>query len=52
MGVVGQRHALAASVPPEMTRYPLYTVGLDGCGISRPPPGLDHRIALPVTSRG
>jgi len=54
-GVAGQRHAPAA-LPPGMTPYPLYRklggpcAGLDRCGKSRPPPGLDPRTAQPVTS--
>ena len=27
------------------------TAGLDGCGISRPPPGFDPRVVQPVASR-
>ena len=56
MGVGGQRHASAA-LPPGRTRYPLYrrlrvvpSVGLDGCGKSRPPPGFDPRTLQPVAS--
>ena len=26
-------------------------MGLDGCGLSRPPPGFDHRTVQPVASR-
>ena len=56
-GVGGQRHAPAA-LPPGKTWYPLHRrlggppgFGLDGCWISRLPPGFDPRHVQPVASR-
>ena len=53
----GQRHAPAALPPGErpgthcICGWVGTTAGLDGCGKSRPPPGIDPRSAQPVTSR-
>jgi hypothetical protein len=55
-GVGGQRHAPVA-LPPGRTRYPLYRrMGGPQARFGRvqkilPPPGFDHRIVQPVTSR-
>ena len=55
--VGGQRHAPAALPPRERPGTHCTggwvgpRAGWDGCGKSRPPPGLDPRIVKPVASR-
>jgi len=56
-GVGGQRHAPAPLPLGKRTCAPCVggwvgpRAGLDGCEISRPPPGFDPRTAQPVASR-
>ena len=51
-----QRHAQAA-LPPGKTGYPFIggwvcpRAGMDGCGKSRPLPGVDPQTVQPVASR-
>jgi len=56
MGIGGQRHA-SAVLPPGKTPSTHCTggwvdpsVGLEGCGKSRPPPGFDPRTVKPAAS--